>query len=63
VMGTVAWYVLPYLKSIFGDSFVGASLEFTIVCLVSFLIYGILTMILKMSEIKAVKKLILRNED
>lgn len=63
VMGAVAWYILPYLKSTFGSSFIGASLEFTIVCLVSFLIYGILTMILKMSEIKAVKKLVLKNED
>jgi putative peptidoglycan lipid II flippase len=62
-MGIVASNILPYFKSMFGNSFVGASLEFTIVCLVSFLIYGILTMILGMSEIRAVKKLILRNED
>lgn len=63
VMGVAAWYLLPYLKNIFGSSFIGASIEFIIVCLVSFLIYAILTMMFKMSEIKAVKKLILRNED
>ena len=63
VMGVIAWYLLPYLKNIFGSSFVGSSIEFTIVCLVSFLIYGILTMMFKMSEIKAVKKIISRNAD
>ncbi len=63
VMGASAWYLLPYLKNIFGNSFIGASIEFTIACLVSFLIYGILTMILRMSEIKAVKRIILRNEN
>jgi putative peptidoglycan lipid II flippase len=63
IMGASAWYLLPYLKNAFGNSFIGASAEFTIVCLVSFLIYSILTMILKMSEIKAVKRIILRDEN
>jgi putative peptidoglycan lipid II flippase len=63
IMGIGAWYLLPYLKNIFGNSFIGVSIEFILVCLVSFLIYGILTMIFKMSEIKAVKRIILRNED
>jgi len=60
VMGVAAWYLLPYLKNIFGSSFVGSSIEFVVVCLVSFLIYGILTMMFRMSEIRAVKKLISR---
>jgi len=63
IMGFVAWYILPYFKNIFGNSFVGVSMEFTIVCLVSFLVYAILTMILRMSEIRAVKRIILRNEN
>jgi putative peptidoglycan lipid II flippase len=63
IMGAAAWYLLPYLKNTFGDSFIGSSLEFTIACLVSFLIYGIITMILKMPETRTVKKIILRNED
>lgn len=63
IMGIAAWCLLDPLKSLFGDSFAGVSLEFAIVCLVSFLIYGILTMVLKMEEVKEVKKIILKNED
>lgn len=63
IMGIAAWYLLPYLKNSFGDSFIGVSLEFVIACLVSLLIYGILTMALRMPETRAVKRIILRNED
>lgn len=63
VMGIAAWYLLPYLKTIFGNSFVGVSIEFTVICLISFVVYCALTMILKMSEIGRVKNIILRNED
>jgi putative peptidoglycan lipid II flippase len=63
IMGAGAWYLLPYLKNIFGSSFIGVSAEFIIVCLASFLIYGIMTMIMKMPETRAIKRIILRNEN
>jgi len=60
VMGIVAFYSLPLIKNIFGDSFIGAVLVFCTVCLISFLIYGILTMLLKMQEVQSVKKKIIK---
>jgi len=63
VMGVAAWYLLPALKNILGNSFIGVSSQFVIICLVSLVIYGILTMILKMSEIRNVKNIILKDED
>ncbi|MFA5431742.1 MAG: murein biosynthesis integral membrane protein MurJ [Candidatus Paceibacterota bacterium] len=63
IMGIAAWNLLPCLKGFFGSSFTGSLIEFSLVCLVSFLIYGILTIIFKMSEVRAVKKLIIKNED
>ncbi|MFA5207981.1 MAG: murein biosynthesis integral membrane protein MurJ [Candidatus Paceibacterota bacterium] len=63
VMGIAAWYLLPILKTVLGNSFIGVSSQFVIVCLVSLVIYGALTMILKMSEIRAVKNIILKDED
>jgi putative peptidoglycan lipid II flippase len=63
VMAIGSWYLLPYLKNIFGTSFVGVSLEFIFTCLASFLIYGIMTMILKMPETRTIKRIILRNEN
>jgi len=63
VMGFVAIKSLPLVKNYFGDSFVGVSMEFASVCLLSFLIYGILTMMMKMQEVKSVKRIILKNED
>jgi len=63
VMGAAAWYLLPVLKNILGNSFIGMSSQFVITCLVSLVIYGALTMILKMSEIRAVKNIILKDED
>jgi putative peptidoglycan lipid II flippase len=63
VMGVAAWYLLPVLKTILGNSFIGMSSQFVIICLVSLVIYGALTMILKMSEIRAVKNIILKDED
>ncbi|MFZ3054623.1 MAG: murein biosynthesis integral membrane protein MurJ [Minisyncoccales bacterium] len=60
IMGAVAFYSLPSIKNIFGDSFIGTVLVFCTVCLISFLIYGILTILLKMQEAQSVKKKILR---
>ncbi|MFZ2390817.1 MAG: murein biosynthesis integral membrane protein MurJ [Minisyncoccales bacterium] len=63
MMGVAAWYLLPILKNILGNSFIGMSSQFVIICLVSLVIYGVLTMIFKMSEIRAVKNIILKDED
>jgi len=63
VMGFVAIKSLPLVKNYFGDSFIGVSMEFASVCLLSFLVYGILTMMMKMQEAKSVKRIILKNED
>ena len=63
VMGIAAWYLLPVLKNILGNSFIGVSSQFVIICLISLVIYGVLTMILKMSEIRNVKNIILKDED
>jgi peptidoglycan biosynthesis protein MviN/MurJ (putative lipid II flippase) len=63
VMGCVAYYFLPYIKNIFGDSFIGVLVVFCVVCLLSFLVYGILTVLMKMPEVKSVKRIILKNED
>jgi len=60
IMGISAYYLLPYMKVVFGNSFIGVFMEFIIVCLVSFLVYGILTMMFRMSEVKAVKRIIKR---
>ncbi|MFA5169767.1 MAG: murein biosynthesis integral membrane protein MurJ [Candidatus Paceibacterota bacterium] len=62
-MALAAWYSLPLIKNFFGDSFIGTVMVFSSVCLLSFLVYGILTMLLKMQEVKSVKRIILKNED
>jgi putative peptidoglycan lipid II flippase len=63
IMGFCAYHSLPFIKSIFGNSFAGVVMQFSAACLVSFLVYGLLTMLLKMQEIKAVRRIILRNEN
>ncbi|MFA5715062.1 MAG: murein biosynthesis integral membrane protein MurJ [Candidatus Paceibacterota bacterium] len=63
VMGIIAHYSLPFIKSIFGNTFAGIVIEFASACLISFIVYALLTMLLKMQEIKSVKRIILRNED
>jgi len=63
IMGLAAYYSLPYIKNIFGDSFIGLLIVFFAVCLLSFLVYGILTILMRMPEVKSVKRIILKNED
>jgi putative peptidoglycan lipid II flippase len=63
VMGIIARYSLPFIKSIFGNTFAGIVMEFSSVCLISFIVYALLTILLKMQEIKSVKRIILRNEN
>ncbi|MDD4531729.1 MAG: lipid II flippase MurJ, partial [Candidatus Pacebacteria bacterium] len=62
-MGAVAFYSLPLMKNVFGGSFSGLLMQFVSVCLISFVVYGILTMLMKMQEVKAVKKIMLKNEN
>lgn len=57
LMGISAYYLLPIFRNIFNSSLI----DFTLVTLVSLLIYVILTIALKMPEIKAVKRLIIKN--
>lgn len=59
IMGLFAFYFLPLVKE-FTNS---ALIQFTIVSLVSFVVYAILTIVLKMPEINAVKRLIIKNGD
>jgi len=57
LMGIFAYYLLPIFKNIFNSSLI----DFILITLVSLLIYVILTIALKMPEIKAVKRLIIKN--
>jgi putative peptidoglycan lipid II flippase len=57
LMGIIAYYLVPLAREITTSSL----LQFSFVSLVSFLIYAILTIALKMPEINAVKRLIFRN--
>lgn len=62
-MGFVAAKLLPLAGEYFGDSFAGVSMQFVSICSVSFLVYVLLTMLLRMQEAKSVKTIIFKNED
>ena len=60
---SAAYYSLPFVKSLFGDSLGGLIMQFSSACLAAFIVYCILSMILKIEEGKGVKKIILRDEN
>jgi hypothetical protein len=62
-MGLSAHYALPLVKNFFGDSLAGLGMQFASVCLVSFLVYWLLTVLLGIENARGVKKIILRDEN
>lgn len=63
LMGLSAHYALPLVKNFFGDSLAGLGMQFASVCLVSFLVYWLLTVLLGIENARGVKKIILRDEN
>lgn len=61
--GFVAYHSLFLAKGFFGDSLAGLIMQFSFACLAAFLVYCLLTMLLKIEEGKGVKKIILKDEN
>jgi putative peptidoglycan lipid II flippase len=61
--GLAAYYSLPLVRNLFGGSLAGLITQFSSACLIAFLVYGLLTIFLKIEDIKSVKTIILKDEN